>query len=237
MNTISQLQMPQHDSAAAHRAMRANACTASDTGTTRHRCMGPHMHVVPNLHQVVELDAVFNDRVIQGAAVNARVGPNFYIVANAHCTQLLNFEPLAAMWGKTEAISPHHDPRMQNAARTNHTVKTHRDLRSQAGVLANARARAHKALRADVGTGFDNGTGFDHGLGADDDVGADDDGRVERFEVPNLWALNFILHDSLGGGGTLSLKTDAQGKTHAQGILALELEVPDSVLATVGEQE
>lgn len=51
-------------------------------------------------------------------------------------------------------------------------------------------------------------------------------GPVERFEVPNLLAFNFILHDSLGGGGTLSLATDAQGKTHAQGLLALELEVP-----------
>ena len=51
-------------------------------------------------------------------------------------------------------------------------------------------------------------------------------GRVERFEVPNLRALNFILHDSLGGGGTESLKTDAQGKTHAQGLLTLEIEKP-----------
>ena len=52
-------------------------------------------------------------------------------------------------------------------------------------------------------------------------------GEVERFEAPNLWALNFILHDSLGGGGSESLKTDAQGKTHGLGILYLELEVPD----------
>ena len=56
-------------------------------------------------------------------------------------------------------------------------------------------------------------------------------GAVERFEVPNLLALNFMLHDSLGGGGTESLKTDAQGKTHAQGMLLLEVEVPDEVLA------
>ena len=56
-------------------------------------------------------------------------------------------------------------------------------------------------------------------------------GRVERFEVPNLYALNFILHDSLGGGGTASLKTDAQGKTHGQGLLRLEIEVPEAVLA------
>ncbi len=54
-------------------------------------------------------------------------------------------------------------------------------------------------------------------------------GEVERFELPNLSALNFILHDSLGGGGTESLKTDAQGKTHAQGILLLEIEVPDEL--------
>lgn len=55
-------------------------------------------------------------------------------------------------------------------------------------------------------------------------------GAVERFEVPNLRAVNFLLHDSLGGGGTESLKTDAQGKTHGQGILSLEIEVPDELL-------
>jgi len=58
-------------------------------------------------------------------------------------------------------------------------------------------------------------------------------GRVERFEVPNLHALNFLLHDALGGGGTESLKTDAQGKTHGQGLLQMEIEVPDEVLADV----
>lgn len=55
-------------------------------------------------------------------------------------------------------------------------------------------------------------------------------GRVERFEVPKLLALNFILHDSLGGGGTESLLTDAQGKTHAQGLLVMEIDVPEELL-------
>jgi hypothetical protein len=54
-------------------------------------------------------------------------------------------------------------------------------------------------------------------------------GGVERYEVPNLRALNFILHDSLGGGGTASLKTDAQGKTHGQGLLEMEIEVPEDL--------
>lgn len=52
-------------------------------------------------------------------------------------------------------------------------------------------------------------------------------GEVERYEAPNLLALNFILNDSLGGGGSESLKTDAQGKTHGLGMLYMELEVPD----------
>jgi hypothetical protein len=52
-------------------------------------------------------------------------------------------------------------------------------------------------------------------------------GPVERYELPNILALNFILHDSLGGGGTESLKNDAQGKTHAQGLLELEIDLPE----------
>jgi hypothetical protein len=55
-------------------------------------------------------------------------------------------------------------------------------------------------------------------------------GSVERFEVPNLLALNFLLHDALGGGGTASLLTDAQGKTHGQGLLEMEIEVPEELL-------
>lgn len=51
-------------------------------------------------------------------------------------------------------------------------------------------------------------------------------GEVERYVLPNLKALNFILHDSLGGGGTESVKTDAQGKTHGMAILSMEVEVP-----------
>ena len=52
-------------------------------------------------------------------------------------------------------------------------------------------------------------------------------GDVERFELPNLGALNFLLHESLGGGGTLSLMTDAQGKTFSTALLRLEIEVSD----------
>jgi hypothetical protein len=50
-------------------------------------------------------------------------------------------------------------------------------------------------------------------------------GKVERFELPNLGALNFLLHESLDGGGTLSLKADAQGKTYSAALLRMEIDV------------
>jgi len=56
-------------------------------------------------------------------------------------------------------------------------------------------------------------------------------GDVERFELPNLGALNFLLHESLDGGGTLSLKADAQGKTYSAALLRMEIEVPDELLS------
>jgi hypothetical protein len=57
--------------------------------------------------------------------------------------------------------------------------------------------------------------------------------RVERFELPNLAALNFLLHDALDGGGTISLKTDAQGKVYSTALLRMEVPVPPAVARRV----
>jgi hypothetical protein len=54
-----------------------------------------------------------------------------------------------------------------------------------------------------------------------------------RFEADNMRVLNFLLEDSLGGGGSASLKTDAQGKTHGLAVLQLELDIPQDVLDSV----
>src|SRR5439155_7509315 len=59
-------------------------------------------------------------------------------------------------------------------------------------------------------------------------------GKVERFELPNLGALNFLLHESLGGGGTLSLMTDAQGKTFSTALLRMEIEVDEEEARQLG---
>jgi hypothetical protein len=59
-------------------------------------------------------------------------------------------------------------------------------------------------------------------------------GKVERFELPNLGALNFLLHESLDGGGTLSLMTDAQGKTFSTALLRMYIEIPDEEARRLG---
>ena len=59
-------------------------------------------------------------------------------------------------------------------------------------------------------------------------------GAVERFELPNLRALNFLLHESLDGGGTLSLMTDAQGKTFSTALLRMEIEIADEEASSLG---
>lgn len=59
-------------------------------------------------------------------------------------------------------------------------------------------------------------------------------GPVERYELPNLKALNFLLHGALDGGGTLSLKTDAQGKVFSTAMLRMVIDVPDDRAKSLG---
>ena len=62
-------------------------------------------------------------------------------------------------------------------------------------------------------------------------------GGVDRYELPNLGALNFLLHGALGGGGTLSLKTDAQGKVYSTAMLRMIVDVPEGEARALGLPE
>lgn len=59
---------------------------------------------------------------------------------------------------------------------------------------------------------------------------------VDRYELPNLHALNFLLHDALDGGGTISLKTDAQGKVYSTALLRMEVPVPIALARRLARQ-
>jgi hypothetical protein len=54
------------------------------------------------------------------------------------------------------------------------------------------------------------------------------EGNVTRYELPNLLAVNFVMEKALDGGGTISLRTDAQGKTHAGHLLMMPIEVNEN---------
>ncbi len=60
-------------------------------------------------------------------------------------------------------------------------------------------------------------------------------GDIQRYELPNLQALNFILEDSLGGGGTETLIMDAQGKVHGLALLHMVMDIPDKLLAGISK--
>jgi len=62
-------------------------------------------------------------------------------------------------------------------------------------------------------------------------------GSVERFELPNLFALNFLLHGALGGGGTITLRTDAQAKVYSSALLRMVIDVPDNEARAAGLPE
>ncbi len=66
-------------------------------------------------------------------------------------------------------------------------------------------------------------------------MGAINDGDVTRYTADNMLVLNFILHNSLGGGGSASLKTDAQGKTHGLAVLRMVMNVPQDVIDATPE--
>src|SRR5262249_24688465 len=61
-------------------------------------------------------------------------------------------------------------------------------------------------------------------------------GEVEGFEVPTIGALNFLLHESLDGGGAISLQTDAQGKTYSAALLRMEIDVPEGIERVVSAE-
>ena len=104
VNAIGQSKMAQHNGATAHGAMRTNARAARYAHTTRHGGVLANVHVVANLNEVVEFDAIFNDGVLQGTPVNAGVGANFNIVANFDSTQLFNLFPSPLVQRKAKTI-------------------------------------------------------------------------------------------------------------------------------------
>ena len=149
VHTVCQTQVTQNNGTATHGAVSTNARAACHTHTASHGSVFTNVHVVADLNEVVELDTVFNDRVLQCTPVNAGVGTDLDIITNAHSTQLLDLDPLPLMGGEAKTIGTDHNTRMHDATRTDGAVFTYRHAGFE-----------HRC-------GPDHGTAFDHTLRPD----------------------------------------------------------------------
>src|SRR5665647_788581 len=127
IDLIGQRQMPEHNGATAQSAMGSDGGAAGHTDTARHGRVFANVNVVTNLDQVVEFDAVFDDRVLQSTSVDAGVGANFNIIANPDSAQLFNFFPSACIRSKAKTISTDDDAGMHDATLAQDAVFSHGD--------------------------------------------------------------------------------------------------------------
>ena len=132
-------EMAQNSGATANRAVGPNGGTACHTHTTSHRSILADSDVVPNLNQVVELDTILNDGVTQGTAVNAGVGADLHIVANAHGAELFDLFPGFTVRGKAKSVGANHHPWVKNAALTHHAAFADGDMGLENGASTNTR--------------------------------------------------------------------------------------------------
>ena len=121
--------------------------------------------MVSNLHEIIDLDAIFNDGVVECPAIHTGVGADFHVITNAHSAQLLNLFPLPCRWCKTKAVSTNHHPRMNDAARTHHAALADGDTRLEHRISTNDRSCINHTLRADIGALMNLGRCIDHRAG------------------------------------------------------------------------
>mgnify|MGYP006871028443 CR=1 FL=1 len=151
MHIVGQLQMTEDDGATAHGAMRADCGATGHPDTTSHCCVLAYMNIVSNLYQVIQLDAVLNHRIFNGAPVNTCVRPDFHIVTNQYATKLFNLYPLLLVKRKAKTIGTDHHACMKNAVFTNNTPGGNGNPGFKPTAGAYGCAAFHHAQRADAG--------------------------------------------------------------------------------------
>ncbi len=164
-------------------AVRADRDTARYPYAARQRAVRSDAHVVRDLHQVVDLDAVFDHGVVERTAVDAGVGADFDVVANAHVAELLDLDPGALVRCEAEAVGADHHATVHDAARADAAARAEGHLRREARTGTDLRAGADHAVRPD------DGPRTDHRAGLDDRQRADRRARID---------LCARIHDSAG---------------------------------------
>ena len=150
--------------------MGTDARTARNPHTPRHGGVPANVDVVANLNQVVELDAIFNDGVLQSTSVDAGIGTNFNIIANGNSAQLFNFFPSTLVQRKPKTISADDHTCMNNATLTNFAVFAQRHPGFKLRVRTHPSTPLHHTQRTNDGR-LVNGSGW-----VDDSTGVNSQG-------------------------------------------------------------
>src|SRR5690606_38453519 len=151
---VTDIDVADHADAAVNGAVATDTGAAGNADTGRHRGVITNLHVVGNLDLVVQLDAVADHGVVDGAAVDGGIGTDLHVITNQHATDLGDLLPAAAIIGKAEALPADHrtglnhhplahphiviqgHPWSQPAAVTNHATRTNETLGAQSNVRA-----------------------------------------------------------------------------------------------------
>ncbi len=165
MNMVDQFEVAQHDGATAQGAVSAYASAAGHTNTARQGAVLANSHVVPDLNQVVELDAVFDHRVAQSTPVNAGVRANFNVIANAHRAELFDFFPDTRVRGETKTVCTNNHAWVQQTTLAERAAFAHCDSGLQLAASTDAHSSLNHTERANAGCRVDLGLGIDHCAG------------------------------------------------------------------------
>ena len=162
MNALGHTEVTKNASGPADGAVRADAGAASDAHQRRHGRMRSHMHVVRDLNQVIELDAILDHRVAQSTSVDAGVGTDFHVITDANRTELLDFFPSPTRRSKAKTIGSNHHARVQDTALADPTALGNGHARGQSGLLTNVRTGSNHAMRSDESALTHHGIGLNH---------------------------------------------------------------------------
>ena len=165
VDMIGQRQMPQHNRAAAYRAMGPDGGAARHADAARHGRVLSNMDVMADLYQVVELDAVLDDGIVQRTTVDAGIGADLNIVANAHRAELLDFFPGTGVGGETKSVGTNDHAGVQETAVTDAAVFAHGHARLEHGMRANAGTALDHAQGANAGQRMNKSRRVDHRAG------------------------------------------------------------------------
>jgi hypothetical protein len=164
----------------AHRAALADARAARNLRTRRHRGMLADVYVVGNLNQVIELDAVFDNCIVQGAPIYSCIGTDFDVIANANAAQLGHLHPFDTFLYKTESIGANYHAWMDDAILAHGALATDDDVSRQAAVGANGRARSDVASGADRNISLNDRVRLYYSIWPDPDTVGDDRASVNK---------------------------------------------------------